>query len=205
MARSVTDDNIVWLDMEMTGLDPDACHILEIACLVTDKDLNKISNVFHLVIHQPQNVLMGMDIWCTTHHSKSGLIRESQASTVSIKEAEDKLLQFLKKYTAPRGCPLAGNTVYMDKLFLMKHLPKVADHLHYRLIDVSTISELCRRWYPNFRRMRKNLSHRAVSDVQESLAELKYFQKNVFPPKGRIVTDDCTQLLNMIELDEHLY
>nr|BAN21320.1 oligoribonuclease, mitochondrial [Riptortus pedestris] len=182
----------------MTGLDPDTCHILEIACLITDKDLNKISNIFHVVVNQPLGILNGMSDWCKIHHSKSGLVKESKASSINIKEAENLLMQFLKKYTVPGGCPLAGNTIYMDKLFLMKHLPKVADHLHYRLIDVSSISELCRRWYPNYKIMKKSLIHRAVPDVKESLAELKYFKTKIFPPNLSYEPDYSTQLLDMI-------
>ncbi|RLU26097.1 hypothetical protein DMN91_002262 [Ooceraea biroi] len=178
----MSENNIAWIDMEMTGLDPLSDHVLEIACIITDEKLNIISDELNIVVHQPDTILSQMNEWCMKHHAKSGLIKDSRSSTVSIHEAGEKVYEFLKKYTPTHKCPLAGNTVYMDRLFLQKYMPQVNEHLHYRVIDVSSIKELAKRWKPDVYKSlpKKQLEHRALSDIKESISELTYYQKHLF-------------------------
>ncbi|XP_076299233.1 putative oligoribonuclease [Lasioglossum baleicum] len=179
---SSCDGRIVWIDTELTGLNIEKDTILEVACLITDKDVNVISREFSVVINQLDAVLSDMDEWCMNYHEKTGLVKESKSSKVSLKEAERMLLDFLKTYISEGVCPLAGNTVYMDSMFLRKHMPSVVSFLHYRIIDVSTIKELARRWNPlTYKNVpRKKLCHRALQDIKESIQELKYYQENIF-------------------------
>ncbi|KOB78796.1 Oligoribonuclease, mitochondrial, partial [Operophtera brumata] len=174
--------HIVWVDLEMTGLDIDNDHILEIACLVTDAELNVVATGPNLIIHQPDNVLNGMDDWCVAQHGESGLTEASRKSNISLIDAENKVFDFLKTHIPEKKCPLGGNSVYMDRLFLRKYMPKIDQYLHYRIIDVSTIKELGRRWYQKeYSNMpRKKFSHRAVDDILESIDEMKYFRRNIF-------------------------
>ncbi|XP_038048619.1 oligoribonuclease, mitochondrial-like [Patiria miniata] len=173
---------LVWVDLEMTGLDLETCHILEMACLVTDSDLNVVAEAPNLIIHQPEETLKAMNEWCVEHHTKSGLVDAVRASKVSIQQAEYEMLAFIRKHTLPKICPLAGNTVHVDKEFLAKYMPQFMDHLHYRIVDVSTVKELCRRWYPDeFKNAPlKKLTHRALDDITESIKELKYYKKTIF-------------------------
>ncbi|XP_012276247.1 probable oligoribonuclease isoform X2 [Orussus abietinus] len=179
---SQQDSHIVWIDTELTGLDLDASKILEVACLVTDSDLNVTSPEFEVIINQPDSVLNNMDEWCLTHHGQSGLIKKCQASTIMVTEAEQMLLEFLKKYVPKGKCPLAGNTVYMDRFFLSKHMPKVNEYLHYRIIDVSSIKEVARRWYKDTysNAPKKHLNHRALADIKESLQEMIFYKQHIF-------------------------
>ncbi|XP_020293351.1 probable oligoribonuclease isoform X2 [Pseudomyrmex gracilis] len=166
----------------MSGLDIETDHILEIACVVTDKTLKIISEELHIVLHQSDTVLNNMNEWCKRHHHTSGLTSDSRSSRTSLKDAEQSVLAFLQKYIPSNACPLAGNSVYMDRLFLYKYMPLVNDYLHYRIIDVSSIKELVRRWNPNVYKNapRKVLCHRALDDVKESIKELAYYQKHIF-------------------------
>ncbi|XP_043477069.1 probable oligoribonuclease [Leptopilina heterotoma] len=175
-------DYIVWMDLEMSGLDPVNDKILEVACLITDGNLKKVSDEFHIIIHQSDEVLNGMDEWCTEHHEKTGLTNASRNSTVTNSDAESRLLKFLQKNIPQRTCPLAGNSVYMDRMFLTMHMPLVNEYLHYRIIDVSTVKELVRRWNPSvFKNTpRKKLCHRALDDIIESIQELEYYRKFIF-------------------------
>ncbi|XP_014287578.1 oligoribonuclease, mitochondrial [Halyomorpha halys] len=174
--------NIIWIDMEMTGLNPDEDRILEVACLVTNKNLEIISDEFNVVINQPKSILDNMSPWCIEQHSKSGLINESLRSTVTISEAEEKLLKFIQNKTPQGECPLAGNSVYMDKFFLIKHMNRVANHLHYRIIDVSSFFEVVRRWYPHLKLFKKSGLHRALPDIKDSILQLKYYRKKILKP-----------------------
>ncbi|CAH1393588.1 unnamed protein product [Nezara viridula] len=178
--------NIVWIDMEMTGLNPDEDRILEVACVVTDQNLEIISDEFNVVINQPKAILDNMNPWCIEQHSKSGLIYESLNSSISVMEAEDKLLKFIQNKTPQGECPLAGNSVYMDKLFLIKHMNRVANHLHYRIIDVSSIFELVRRWYPRLKLFKKSCLHRALPDIKESILQLKFYREKVLKPVNEV-------------------
>jgi oligoribonuclease len=171
---------LVWIDMEMSGLDPETCAVLEIAVLITDGELNEVAEGPDIVVHQPASVLAAMDEWNTKHHAESGLAARVRASSVGLVEAEADVLEFLQRHTQPGKSPLCGNSVHHDRAFLVRHMPGVAAFLHYRNIDVSTLKELVRRWYPDVPIPEKREAHRALSDIRESLAELKYYRERVF-------------------------
>jgi len=184
--------NMVWLDMEMTGLDIDKDVILELACIVTDSNLNIKGQGVELVIHQPDSVLASMNPWCIEHHGRSGLTDKVRASTTSMEEAEEQVLRYIRPLTRVGRCPLAGNTIHMDKRFVDKFMPRLRQHLHYRLVDVSTIKELARRWYPSalLAAPKKTGGHRALADILDSIAELKYYQERVFAPRQLLAEDE---------------
>ncbi|CAH4037965.1 probable oligoribonuclease [Pieris brassicae] len=173
---------IVWVDLEMTGLDIEKDHILEIACLVSDENLKVVATGPNIVIHQPDEILNSMNDWCISTHGESGLTKSSQESKVSVKDAEEKVLTFLKSHVPEKTCPLGGNSVYMDKIFLRKYMPTLNDYLHYRIVDVSSIKEIVKRWYPKeySNVPQKKFAHRGMNDILESLEELKYYKTNVF-------------------------
>ncbi|MFN0094142.1 MAG: oligoribonuclease [Dehalococcoidia bacterium] len=171
---------LVWMDMEMSGLDPERCQILEIAVLLTDGDLNELAVGPHLVIHQPEAVLAAMDAWCTEHHGKSGLTAAVRRSAVTLEQAEAEVLSFLQAHTKAGTSPLCGNTVHQDRAFLRKYMPDADAHLHYRIIDVSTLKELMRRWYPGVPRFQKRETHRALDDIRESIGELRHYREHCF-------------------------
>ncbi len=175
------DTNLVWMDLEMTGLDPKTCVIIEIASLVTDKDLNLIAQGPSLVIHQPQSVLDVMDDWNKKHHGESGLIKQVQESTVTLEEAEKQTLAFISQHVKAKTSPLCGNTIYQDRRFLIEYMKDLESYLHYRLVDVSTIKELVKRWYgPAFQSPQKKQKHKALDDILETVEELKFYRKMVF-------------------------
>ncbi|CAL1688461.1 unnamed protein product [Lasius platythorax] len=175
-------DHIVWIDMEMTGLDIEKDHILEIACIVTDKTLKIISKELNIIIHQSNIILDNMNAWSLRQHRISGLTEKSRSSTISLEDAEKMVLNFLQEYIPKGVCQLAGNSVYMDRFFLYKYMPLVNDYLHYRIIDVSTIKEIVRRWNPSVYKSipTKEFKHRAIDDIKESITELVYYQKHIF-------------------------
>lgn len=171
--------------MEMSGLDPEADRILEIASLVTDGELNVVAEGPNLVVHQPDEVLEAMDEWNTTHHAQSGLTQRVRESTVDESQASTALLGFFSAHTEKNKAPLAGNSIHQDRRFIARYLPEVEDWFHYRNVDVSTIKELARRWYPKqyAARPSKKGSHRAMDDLMESIEELKYYRAALFLPK----------------------
>ncbi len=173
---------LVWLDLEMTGLDPKKCTILEIAAIVTDNQLNIIAESPSIPIKHSEKVLEGMESWSRFHHKKSGLTAECRASKINLKKAEQLILDFVKSYCGLRQSPLCGNTIWQDRRFLVKYMPKLEAHLHYRVVDVSSIKELVRRWYPEDFKMprEKKQTHRVLDDIRESIEELKYYRKKVF-------------------------
>ncbi len=171
---------LVWIDLEMTGLDVATCSIIEIASIVTDADLNIIAEGPQLVIHQPEALLEAMDEWNTSHHSASGLTQAVQTSTITLGEAESQTLDFLRQHVKPGVSPLCGNSISNDRRFLEKEMPELAAYFHYRNIDVSTIKELARRWYGPKTLMQKSDGHRAKDDILESIAELQHFRSVVF-------------------------
>jgi len=171
--------NLVWIDLEMTGLDPDKDVILEIATIITDEDLNIIEEGPCLAIHQSDAVLGVMNPWVREMHQESGLIERVRESKVTLKQAEKQTLDFIKKYCDPGEGRLCGNSVWKDRAFLGKYMPAILDSLHYRLIDVTAVKELVLRWYPNAEFEKKN-SHRALDDIRESIEELRYYRKNFF-------------------------
>jgi len=174
--------NIVWVDLEMTGLDISKEVIIEMACIVTDKNLNVLQEGINMVIHQPDNVLDNMGEWCKKHHGDSGLTQAVKDSKISLSQCEETMLNYIKRFTKEGKNCLAGNSVHADKVFLDKYMPKFMAQLHYRIIDVSSIKELCVRWYPNIfsNAPSKKLNHRALEDINESIKELKYYRKYMF-------------------------
>ena len=179
-------ERLIWIDMEMSGLDPERERVLEIAVLVTDGNLEVVAEGPDLVVHQPDEILRGMDEWNTEHHGASGLTERVREASLSEAEAEAKILGFLREHCEAGACPLAGNSVHQDRRFLRRYLPALDAFLHYRIVDVSTVKELARRWYPGVYASapEKVEAHRAMADIHESLAELRWYRERIFaaPP-----------------------
>lgn len=174
-------ENMVWIDLEMTGLDPEKESIIEIATIITDKDLKPVGTGPNLVIHQPAKLLSGMDEWNQNQHTKSGLLEKVKKSKITLKKAEQMTLEFVKKFCLEKEAPLCGNAVHHDRRFLIKYMPKLSNYLHYRHVDVTTVKLLIQRWYPNDINLpKKRDTHRALDDICESIEELKYYRKNYF-------------------------
>jgi len=173
--------NLVWIDLETTGLNAARRVILEIASVVTDPDLNILGEGPLLVIHHTDEVLEDLDPWCEKQHAFSGLIESSHASDISLREAEQQTLTFLRKHTHRGAAPLCGNTISFDRRFLRRHMRDLHDHLSHRNIDVSTISELAYRWYPGvMSKLDKEVDHRASADIRASIEELRLYRQLVF-------------------------
>ena len=172
--------NLIWIDLEMSGLDPDKCAILEIACIVTDGELKELGEGIDLVINQPDPVLAAMDEWCTRHHGQSGLTDAVKASTILLRAAELRTIEYLKRVTNKGQSPLAGSSVSHDRRFIDKYMPDLAAWLHYRTIDVSTVKELVKRWAPGVEMPTKKNTHRALDDIRESIEELRYYREHAF-------------------------
>ncbi len=178
---SEMETNLVWMDLEMSGLDPKTCVILEIASLVTDKDLNLLAQGPALVVRQPAEILAGMDDWNKKHHKQSGLWNAVLSSATTLQEAEKQTLDFVSKHCKPKSSPLCGNTIYQDRRFLIEYMPQLEAYLHYRLVDVSTIKELVKRWYgPEFQAPPKKQKHKALDDILETVEELRFYREKVF-------------------------
>jgi len=181
-------DLLVWVDCEMTGLDLVNDALIEVAALVTDPDLNVLGDGVDLVIHADESVLGGMVEIVREMHDKSGLTDAVRASTVTLAEAEEMVMAYVMEHVKePRTAPLCGNSIATDRGFLARDMPRFDSYLHYRMIDVSSIKELCRRWYPRtyFGQPTKGLAHRALADIKESIRELEYYRRTVFvPPPG---------------------
>ena len=176
-------DRIVWIDLEMTGLDPDKHVIVEVAALVTDAELNILGEGIDIVVHATQAQLAEMDEVVVAMHTDNGLLPEITASTVSLADAEDAVLGLVAKHCDPaHPAPLAGNSIATDRSFIRAHMPRLDAALHYRMIDVSTVKELARRWFPKayFNQPDKGMSHRALADIVESIRELDYYRRSVF-------------------------
>jgi oligoribonuclease len=176
-------DRLVWIDCEMTGLDLENDVLIEIAALVTDGDLNVLGEGVDVVIHAEDTALDAMVDIVQRMHEKSGLTDAVRASTVTVEQAEKLVLDYVRRYVPePRTAPLAGNSIATDRAFIAKHMPALDAHLHYRMVDVSSIKELCRRWYPRifFAKPDKGLAHRALADIRESLRELEYYRRTAF-------------------------
>ncbi|KAJ2162234.1 hypothetical protein GGF46_000851 [Coemansia sp. RSA 552] len=174
---------MVWIDCEMTGLDPQQDTIIEIACIVTDAELNVLERGDDIVIHQSQQVMDAMGDWCKEHHGHSGLTQSVLASTVTMAEAEASVLALVKRHCPrPRTGVLAGNSVHADRAFLSRYMPKLTAYLHYRIIDVSTVKELARRWNPRVLAAApaKKTAHRALDDIAESIEELRHYREQLF-------------------------
>jgi len=175
-------DNLVWIDLEMTGLNPAHNVILEIASIVTDKDLNILAKGPSLVIHQPDDAISSMDEWAKNQHAKSGLLEQVCSSTITTKQAEEQTLDFIKSYCLPETAPLCGNSVWQDRIFLYTYMPTLLSYLHYRIVDVTSFKEIITRWYPHNPHafFEKKDTHRALEDINESIAELKQYKTYFF-------------------------
>jgi oligoribonuclease len=171
---------MVWMDLEMTGLDPERDTIIEMATLVTDGELNVIAEGPEIVVRQDAALFAGMDDWNKEHHTKSGLWAKVVASKIALAEAESLTLEFLRRHVGPRESPLCGNSVWQDRRFLLRYMPALEAHLHYRLVDVSSIKEIATRWYPAVKFAKKKGAHRALDDVRESVDELRFYRETLF-------------------------
>ncbi|MBV8666810.1 MAG: oligoribonuclease [Burkholderiaceae bacterium] len=171
--------NLVWVDMEMTGLDPDNDRIIEVAVVVTDSNLNVLAEGPVFAIHQPDAILDGMDAWNKGTHGRSGLIDRVKASTVSEADAEKALIDFLKNFVPSGKSPMCGNSICQDRRFMARTMPKLEAFFHYRNLDVSTLKELCKRWKPEIATgFKKHQKHTALADIVESIEELKYYREH---------------------------
>jgi oligoribonuclease len=171
--------NLVWIDMEMTGLDPDKDRVIEVAAIVTDPHLNVLAEGPVFAIHQPDEVLDGMDAWNKGTHGRSGLIERVKASTVTEAQAEAEMIDFLRKYVPEGKSPMCGNSICQDRRFMARHMPTLEAFFHYRNVDVSTLKELCRRWKPELiAGFKKHQLHTALADIRESVDELKYYREH---------------------------
>ncbi|MBU0623012.1 MAG: oligoribonuclease [Gammaproteobacteria bacterium] len=172
-------NNLVWIDMEMTGLLPDTDRIIEVALVVTDSELNTVAEAPVLVVHQPDSVLDAMDNWNKSTHAKSGLIDRVKASTLDDATVEAQMIEFLKEYVPIRTSPMCGNSICQDRRFLARWMPKLEDYFHYRNLDVSTLKELAKRWKPEVASgIKKHGKHEALADIYESIAEMKHYREH---------------------------
>jgi len=175
-------NHLVWMDLEMTGLDPESDTILEIATIITDAQLNTIAEGPVIVIHHDQKLLDAMSEWCIRQHGESGLSKRVLDSSTTLAEAEAATLAFIQQYVPERASPLCGNSIHQDRRFLVRYMPTLEAWLHYRNIDVSSIKEVARRWYTDLKQPVKSGTHLALDDVRDSIAELKFYREKIFIP-----------------------
>jgi oligoribonuclease len=176
---------LVWMDMEMTGLDAEKERIIEVATIITDGNLTEVAAGPELVVKQPDEVLEAMDAWNKKHHGGSGLIDRVKASEITDAAAEEQILAFINAHAGPKDRPvLSGNSIHQDRRFIRRYMPKLDARLHYRMVDVSTIKELARRWYPAIvaKSPLKKDTHRALDDIRDSIDELRYYRGSIFIP-----------------------
>lgn len=182
------DNRLIWLDMEMTGLNTLTDKVLELAIVITDAHLNTIAEAPVLVVHQSDEVLAGMDAWNTGTHGRSGLTEKVRASTLNEQDVAAQMLAFLKPYIGPNKSPMCGNSICQDRRFMAQHMPELEKYFHYRNLDVSTLKELARRWQPKvYDGFKKATKHTALADVYESIDELKHYREFLFvKPKNAV-------------------
>lgn len=179
--NKLNDNNLIWIDLEMTGLDPDKDVIIEIATLVTDADLNLLAEGPVFAVHQSDEILNGMDEWNTNQHGKSGLTQRVRESKVNAAQAEADTIAFLQHWVAKGKSPICGNSICQDRRFLVRGMPKLENYFHYRNLDVSTIKELARRWRPEvLAGVKKSGAHLAMDDIKDSVEELKHYRSTFF-------------------------
>ena len=181
MTAKKNQNNLVWLDMEMTGLDPNQNVVIEVAVVITDSELNILAESPSYAISQPAEELAKMDKWNVSTHTRSGLLDRIASSGIELAEAEKQILKLLKKHVAKGSSPLCGNTIHQDRKFMVLYMPILEEYLHYRNIDVSSIKELARRWNPSiYDGFKKHNKHEALADIHESIEELKYYRQHLW-------------------------
>ena len=180
------ENRFVWIDLEMTGLDPQKNHILEIATIITDDQLNIIAHGPEIIIQQPEEHLQTMEKWVQDTHNKNGLLQKVKESTVSLHDAEQQTYDFIQEHCAKGTALLAGNSVWKDREFLQKYMPKITNFLFYRMVDVSVIKTLVTRWYPKITPHQKSENHRALEDIIASINELKFYREIFFIPVDKV-------------------
>ncbi|WP_150463390.1 oligoribonuclease [Francisella sp. XLW-1] len=171
-------DNLIWIDLEMTGLDVDSCAIIEIATIITDKDLNIIAEAEPIAIHQSDEILNTMNEWCIKVHGETGLTQRVRDSKTSLKEAERKTLDFIKQYVPYQSSPLCGNSIWQDRRFLAKYMPDIDDYCHYRMLDVTSL-KLLNEYWGDGESFYKKSTHQALDDIRESISELKFYRQKL--------------------------
>ena len=176
----VDDKNLIWIDLEMTGLEPQQDQIIEIATVVTDNDLEIVAQGPVIAIHQPRSVMQAMDEWNTRHHGDSGLSERVATSQYSLGDAEMETLNFLRQHVKPGKSPMCGNSICQDRRFMHRLMPKLEQYFHYRNLDVSTIKEIMKRWAPEKEAYNKQATHLALDDIRDSINELKFYREKLF-------------------------
>lgn len=177
---SYSEDNLIWIDMEMTGLQPEVNRVIEVAAIITDKNLNVLHEGPVVAVHQSDEILAAMDQWNTDTHTRSGLVDRVRASTVDERECEDIFLETFRRFVPEGKSPMCGNTIGQDRRFMARWMPRLESYFHYRYVDVSTLKELARRWAPeHVRSFQKSTKHQALSDIQESIDEMNHYRRTI--------------------------